>query len=119
MRRLVPIVIDWLQEVSDGRASGNLTVDEAETLEARDMREHRDANQRNADRIMSFLFGWSCAINLAKDAYRSEVLALLSDTDRDQFLDIEPQLAHCITKTYAAERATQPILHTGSLSRRE
>lgn len=76
--------------------SGALTISEAETLEARDTQEQYDSDGREMNRLLNFLDGWRCAIGLAHNKRRAEILARLPhDLDREQFLDIEPQLAGC------------------------
>lgn len=72
-------------------AAGDLALDEAEHLATRDEREHRDAIARYVNGISSFLNGWNTAANLASDPNRDEVLAALSDFDRDRFLRIEKE----------------------------
>lgn len=70
-------------------ASGDLSLEEAEHLSERDDREHREAIQRAVAAIEGFLFGWPVATTLHKTAIRDDVLAALSDQDRERFLKIE------------------------------
>jgi hypothetical protein len=72
-------------------ASGDLNLDEAEHLNQRDDREHREAIQRYVNGLMSFLNGWNTAAHLADDPHRDEVLSELSEYDRDRFERIEKE----------------------------
>lgn len=72
-------------------ASGDLDLNEAEHLNTRDDREHREAIGRYVNGLMSFLSGWNTAAHLADDPNRDEVLAELSDYDRDRLLRIEKE----------------------------
>lgn len=67
-----------------------------EQLAIRDAREQHDSDGRQMNRVLNFLDGWSCTINLIHNTRRADILACLPhDLDRAQFLDIEPQLAGC------------------------
>jgi hypothetical protein len=79
--------------------SGDLDLDEAEHLATRDERDHRDAIARYVNGINSFLNGWNTAANLASDPNRDEVLAALSDFDRDRFVRIEKETTWPSTQT--------------------
>lgn len=65
-------------------AEGRLTISEAEDLNDRDDREHREAIQRHVNGVLSFLAGWNSVRYLADDPNRDEVLDQLSDFDRDR-----------------------------------
>ena len=74
-------------------ASGDLDLDEAEHLATRDDREHREAISRHVNGVLNFLNGWNAAAYLASDPNRDEVLAELSDFDRERLLRIEKETA--------------------------
>ena len=79
-------------------AAGDLSLDEAEHLCEREEREHREALERGAAAIESFLFGLGTAANLLKNANREGVLSLLSDFDRERFLKIEKEIVWPTTR---------------------
>ena len=70
-------------------ASGHLTLDEAEVLDKRDQREHREAVERDANRIRNFLNGYDAAASLHRHPHRDQVLACLEPLDQERIATIE------------------------------
>lgn len=73
-------------------ASGDLTLDEAETLLERDERDKIEGIERAVNRIRSFLHGWPSVVRFHENGWSEEILAALDDHEREQFVPIQDKL---------------------------